>query len=271
LWATYTAGKQVGSGLGDVTVIVPPDYALLMDANRRVFENPILLKEISPGLDALRLSFMAMEDREDHMLERAMPYVGYLKGLRVLFFDRSDINDADLSKVNNLPRLCYINLFLTQINGSCFAHLSTFPELYQLDVPFCHLDQKKIANLAQIRKLRYLDLCRTHMTIVGARSLSKLTGLTRLNLQQNLKFDDQCIKYLQPLKKLTWLDLRRTKVTFEGIKYLQGIKLQQLFVPMACRKKMSEIKAMFPSASIMTETGPEAVTKDDKMIYAPLK
>jgi hypothetical protein len=269
-WYTYRQGVQVGSAQGSVSVTVPPNNILLMDANRRVFENPILLKEVSPGLDALKLSFMSMEDREDHMLERAMGYVENLKTIRAIIFDRSEVTDVEVSKLKNLPHLCYLNFFLTQIDGSCFKNLSAFPELYQLDVPTCHLDQRTIADLAQIRKLRYLDLGRTGMSIVGARSLSKLTTLVRLNLSQNYQFDDACIKNLQPLTKLSWLDVRQTKVTFEGIKYLRGLKFRELMVPACCRKNMREVKAMFPSAEITLEMAPGTPTKEDKLIYGPL-
>jgi hypothetical protein len=270
-WGPYQSGTQVGSAKGNVTVTVPADCALMMDANRRVFENPIVLKEVSPGLGALRMSFMSMEDREDHMVERAMPYVENLKSIRILFFDRSEVTDSEICKVKNLPHLNYINLFLSQINGACFSHLSTFPELYQLDCPCCHIEQKYIASLAQIRKLKYLDLGRTDMNIVGARSLAKLTGLTRLSLSQNFRIDDECMKCLQPLKKLTWLDVRSTSVTFEGLKALSGIKLRYLFFPPRCLKHMQELKVMFPSAILAPDPGPVTLSKDDKMIYAPLK
>jgi hypothetical protein len=216
------------------------------------------------------MSFMSMDDREDHMLERAVPFVENLKGLRGIFFDRSEINDVEVSKLKNLPQLYYLNFFLSHIDGSCFKHLSAFPELSQLDVPYCHLDQKTIADLAQIRKLRYLDLGRTDMTTVGARSLSKLTNLLHLNLAQNPKFDDECLKNVQPLTKLVWLDLRQTKVTFEGIKYLRGLKLYKLFVPASCRKNMREISAMFPSTAITVDTAYGAPTKEDKMMFGPL-
>ena len=270
-WFTYSQGIQVGSAQGNVSITVPPDHVLMMDANRRIFENPILLKEVSPGLDVLRLSFMPMADCEDHMLERAMPFVENLKGLRALFFDRSDASDLEVSKLKSLPHLCYISFFLSRVDGSCFKTLSAFPELYQLDVPCCHIDQKNIAYLAQIRKLKYLDLDRTGMTIVGARSLSKLTTLVRLDLGQNPKLDDECVKCLQPLKKLYWLDLQSTKVTFEGIKYLRDLKLHQLVVPANCRSHMSEIKAMFPSTIIQLEMGHEKIDREDKIIYGPLK
>ena len=270
-WGTYQSGTQVASAIGNVTVTVPADTALMMDANRRVFENPILLREVSPGLDALRMSFMSMEDREDHMVERAMPYIENLKSLHILFFDRSEMTDAEVCKIKNLPHLNYINLFLSQIDGACFSHLSTFPELYQIDCPCCHIDQKNIASLAQVRKLRYLDLGRTDMNIVGARSLSKLTGLERLNISQNFRINDECMKSLSPLKKLTWLDVRSTSVTFEGLKALSGIKLRYLFFPPRCAKHMREIKAMFPSTILASDSGPVNLSKDDKMIYAPLK
>jgi hypothetical protein len=271
-WLTYTnSGKQIGSAQGTITLTIPPGFALVLDANRRVFENPILLKEISPyGIDVLKLSFISMDDREDNMLERAIGYVENLKSLRVLCFDRSEVNDAAILKLKNLPHLVCINLFLSSITGSCFKSFSKFPELYQVDAPFCQLDQSSIDGLAQIPKLKNLDLSRTNMTVVGAKSLAKLTNLARLNLGKNPKFDDACIAYLQPLSKLKSLDLRGTHVTIEGLKSISGIKLQKLCLPTSLRKNMLEITKMFPSTRISVDTLTPP-TKDDQMMYAPLR
>lgn len=271
-WSTYTnSGRQIGSAQGTLTLTVPPGSELMLDANRRVFENPILLKQVSPyGIDVLRLSFISLDDREDHMLERAIDYVDNLKGLRALCFDRSEVNDAAILKLKSLPHLVCMNFFLSSINGTCFKSFTKFPELYQLDVPLCSIDQASMDGLAQIPKLKNLDLGRTHMTVVGAKSLAKLTNLARLNVGSNAKFDDACMVYLKPLTKLKFLDLRSTNITFEGLKSIRGIKLQTLYLPKPLRKNMPEITKMFPSTSVSVDTY-NPPSKEDKTIYAPLR
>jgi hypothetical protein len=59
--------------MGTVNLTVPPQCALMLDANRRVVEDPRLLKQVS-GIDAIRLNFISMEDREDDMCDKAIAY-----------------------------------------------------------------------------------------------------------------------------------------------------------------------------------------------------
>jgi hypothetical protein len=272
-WMIYSQGKQVGGARGDVSLTVPPGSVLMLDVNRRVFENPDLLKEVSPnGIDILRMSFMSMDDSEDHLLENAVPRMANLKGVKALFFDRSEVQDAEMSKVKNLPHLCAINFFLSGINGACFKDLAAFPELYEVDAPFCHINQRNIAGLAQIAKLRILDLSKTHMTLEGAKSLSKLPGLVYLDLCDNPKFDDECVKCLKPLSHLKKLDLHGTMVTMEGLKSLRGIKFSSLLLPARLRKNQKELSAMFPGTGF--EFAGDTIrtpNKEDSTVFAPLR
>jgi hypothetical protein len=268
----YGPGEQVGGAQGDVSLTIPPGYNVVLEANRRLFENPALLKEVSPnGIDLLRLSFTSMDDREDHMLDQAVGYVDNIRGLRVLFFDRSETNDAQVSKLRNLPHLCSINFFWSSIDGSCFAGLSAFPELYEIDAPLCQLDEQKLIGLARIPKLRNLDLGRDHLTLTGAKSLAKLVNLVHLSVGDNPQFDDECVKFLQPLSHLRSLDLRGTKITLDGIKSIRGLHLQSLYLPGRLQKNSQQVKAMLPNTQISyLEPKPPRVSKDDNRIFAPL-
>jgi hypothetical protein len=274
-WAVYGFGEpqQKQGAKGTVSLTVPRGYSLYLDTNRRVFENPLLLEEVSPdGIDILKLSFTSMDDREDHMLEQALEHVNHLTGLRVLCLDRSEVTDKQISKLGKLPHLCCINFFLSSINGSCFKDLSAFPELYEIDVPFCQIDQSNIASLAGIRQLRNLDLRHSDTSLKGARALQKLTGLVRLNLGENLKVDDECANFLRPLVHLKQLDLRGTGITMAGVKPLGGLKLEYLWLPARLQTNLKELTMMFPNAKIYFEGSRYAPpTRDDKKIFAPLR
>jgi hypothetical protein len=273
-WFAYgfDEGQQIRGAQGTVSLTIPPGYSLLVDANRRVFENPSLLDEVSPdGIDVLRLSFTSMDDSEDGMLEQALKHVHKLTGLRALYLDRSEVTDMQLTKLKPLPHLGCINFFLSWINGSCFEYLKAFPELYEIDAPCCQIEQSNIKSLVVIRKLKNLDLRRSNITLEGARAIQKITGLVKLDLADNPKFNDDCVKLLCPLVHLKQLDLRNTEVTIAGVKSMASLKLESLALPARLQPRLKELKLLFPNTKISfagSQNSP--LTRTDKMMFGPL-
>jgi hypothetical protein len=72
--------KAVAIATGQVTVTVPAGQQLMLDASRRIIENPLLLNEFSPdGLDILKMSFIAMDEREEGLCDKALGCIWQIK------------------------------------------------------------------------------------------------------------------------------------------------------------------------------------------------
>ncbi len=271
VWASNALAKPLGNAAGLIKVSVPPGSAIELEPNRRVFDNPALLKEIPhSGVDILRLTFYGMEEGEEKICDRALVYVSGMPNLKALTLDRSDVTDDGLAKLKNLPRLAAINCFFTAINGSCFKKLASLPALTTLGLRNCKIDQKNLIDLSKIAKLKNLSLDNTRLDQSGAKGLGLCTDLVSLSVHGNRHFDDQCIKYLNSLKKLEFLDLRDTAVTVKGISALHGIKLKFMTIPSSWADKKNELQAMFPGTTI-TSRSTGKIGADEKVIFAPLR
>jgi hypothetical protein len=270
-WPSNTRGKVLCGACGDITVTVPGDKLLALDAsNRKIYENPHLLEEISPnGIDALRLSFISMDDQEDDMLARALGCVHHLQGLRALYVDRSEATDKGLAKLKNMPHLACINCFLTGVTGACFKDL---PQLSAIDVTCCNIDPKNLVYLAQMPNLRILNVAQTHLDKIGSHYLAKCAGLVELYVGNNAQFDDGCLQDLVPLRKLQSLGLSGTGITLNGLKILRGRNFKELTLPSSMRTNKTQLESMFPGAQVMFGgNGQGKLSKDDATILAPLR
>ena len=263
---------QVGGAKGTVTLTVPPKTFLGMEANRRVFENPELLNQVSPeGIDALKLSFISLADSEDQLFDNAVEHVNHLTGLKMLAVDRSEATDTGLSKLKGLSKLHTICCFLSSVNGSCFKDLAKLPALCELSVAWCKIDLKNLDYLPSFPKLRVLDISKIHMNEASSIPIGKCSELIDLNVSGNHNFDDKCLRHLTGLKKLQYLDIGDTPVTISGLEGLRGIKLKILKAPYGLSKQLKELQKLFPGAAISYGEAPgRKASKSDQEDFAPL-
>jgi hypothetical protein len=271
-WHFYTIEKQVGGATGTVNLTVPPQCALMLDANRRVAEDPSLLKQVS-GIDAIRLKFVSMEERENDICDKALAYTKYIKGLRLILINQSEATDNGLSQLTDMPDLRVINGSNSGVKGASFKVLANLPSLRELSFKGCHIDQANLVYLSRCPKLEILNLGKTQLGLPGAKFLSKCTGLTELSLYGNSKFDDSCLICLAPLRKLRVLTLfDDTAITIKGLTALRGIKLRQLGLPRGeLERHTVEIKSMFPNAEIVyPNKSVRNVDREDQILFAPL-
>ncbi len=260
----------VAGAMGDVTITVPAGQRVLFEANRRVFENPAYLDQISPvGIDGLKLGMISLADREDDMCDAALAHVAHFQGLTEINLDRSEATDAGVAKLKDVPSLVVISCFLSSIDGRCFKELSTLPALRVLLAPYCQLKAENLKYLGQFPKLQLLNLDWTKLDAAGAKHLSNCSRLEDLSLRGNFRFTDSCLLYIQPLKNLKRLDLRGTSVSIAGVRKLKGIGFNSLCLPAAMQENLVEVKRIFPKVSIFLEEE-RMVDKENKMLYAPL-
>jgi hypothetical protein len=258
--------------VGTVNITVPPQCAVMLEANRRVVDDPSLLKQVS-GIDALKLGFYSMEDREDNMCDKALAYAKSIEGLRIILVNGSDATDNGLSQLTDMPNLESINAKGSLVKGASFKVLPNLPSLRDLSFAVCPIDQSNLVYLGRCPKLEILHLEKTKLRLPGAKFLSKCTGLTELSLSGNPNFDDSCLICLAPLRKLKALNITDTAVTIKGLTALRGLKIRQLDLPREeLERHSSEIKSMFPNARISYSGGPvHKVKHDAKIIFAPLR
>ncbi|MFA6211322.1 MAG: hypothetical protein WCT03_14985 [Candidatus Obscuribacterales bacterium] len=260
----------VAGAMGDVTITVPAGQRVIFEANRRVFENPKYLDQISPvGIDGLKLGMISLADREDDMCDAALAHVVHFQGLTEINVDRSEATDAGLAKLKDVPSLVLISCFLSSIDGRCFKELSTLPNLRALFAPYCQLKPENLRYLGQFPALQFLNLDWTHLGVAGAKYLSLCSRLEDLSVRGNVRFTDSCLLSIPQLKKLKKLDLRGTSVTVSGVRKLKGMELKMLLLPADMRENLVELRKVFPKTAMSTE-GERVVDKQDKMLYAPL-
>jgi hypothetical protein len=264
--------NRVGGAIGTVKVAVPDGYYVMFEANRRVFQNPKVLNEVSPdGIDYLKIGLISMDDSEDQMCNKALSYIGHFASLTTLSVDRSDATDKGLSTIHNLKHLKRMSCFRSEVDGSFFKELADLRQFKELDTSWCMIKPDTLKYLPLIQGLEFLNMGRCGIEISGAHELGKCTGLKGLRVYNNSQFTDDCLKLLCPLKHLEWIDLRDTPVTMKGLRALRGLPLKQLHPPKTLNtvSDLEELKKLFPQAIIKFNS--TEVPADIKRTYAPLR
>ena len=109
---------------------------------------------------------------------------------------KTGLTDGDMSRVNMLRHLQFLNL---QANG---------------------ITDRGLAQLGDLQNLETLWLSNTAVTDDGLTALSKFPGLRDLDLRST-DITDASVEVLSKCRRLDKLDLQMTNVSVEGIKTLQ--------------------------------------------------
>jgi hypothetical protein len=272
IFGSFAAYRQVAKASGTFQVHVPSGQRVLFEANRRVFENPACLDLVSPqGIDILKIGLISLDDSEDGMCDKALEQAVHFQGVQEIDADRSEATDKGIAKLRAIPSLMGISCYSTSINGACFKDLATLPALKALWLSHNVLNQRNLEYLKSFPKLQVLNVDRTHLDLIGTRSLAKCTNLKDLSVRGNQDFGDNCLSLICSLKNLTSLDLRETPVTVAGVKQLRVLKLKKLVLPRALTKNLPELKKLFSQANLSADSSQTTVGEEDKEMYAPLK
>jgi hypothetical protein len=268
----YEKLRQVANAAGDVTIKVPTGSRVLLEANRRIFEDPSCLDKISPaGIDSIKMGFMSMDDREDDMCNKALAHLSRLSSLTSIDIDRSDATDAGVSQLRGCTSLEGLSCCMSAVNGNFFKDLESLKSLKGLWIANCSIDQKAMAYLSHFPNLKELDIERTQLDSSGAKFLARCSSLETLDVRGNAKFDDNCLQFLLPLKNLSGLDLRETPVTMKGLRTLKLPKLRSIGLPHSMSKSLPELRRMFPSARIDVTSPYESNAEEARLYYRPLR
>jgi serine/threonine protein kinase len=116
-----------------------------------------------------------------------------LQSLSMLYLQNTNVGDAGIGHLSDLPELDYVNLVATKVTDKALAPLARLPQLSRLYVSRCSLGDAAVPILRDM-KLTELTLDGTQITFEGLKqlagnsSLRHMTvthlGLTREQLQQ---------------------------------------------------------------------------------------
>jgi hypothetical protein len=294
---TMTPRKDSCPASGKQTIEVSFNQYVCFEPNRRLFDNPKLLGQIDPGIDALFIQCSSVDDSDAGRADRALQYVNLLKGLKELYVDRSDTSDTAILAMPIVSSLHLFSAFLVPLDGSCLKRLAQQPNIRCLMLWDTKMDPANYKYLPDFHKLLYLNLDDDWIGHQALSYVGKCTTLKELSLRWNRKIVDDDLACLSSLKNLEALDLYATKitdkaipllrrithlrelklgetdVTAEGIEALRPLHLKRLTLPnhnysAAQRKKVEQISDEVVWARPPDHAQP--LDKDTEKIFAPI-
>jgi hypothetical protein len=209
------------SPLGEArgTIKVPVNVRICYEPGPKFYQNPQILLKFSPdSIYYMKMPFIAMDDNEMQMSDRAVQFLTHLSGLRVVDFNKSDTTDAGAKKLAGMPNLTGMTAVGCLITGTCFRELSTCPKLEVIRLGSTQVSNESLRFLKNLKNLKRLDLNRAGLTSVGIQHIANFQSLLQLDISANPKITGKDLSKLTVLKKLELLNLRDTNLSLAEIK-----------------------------------------------------
>jgi hypothetical protein len=254
-------------------IVVPAKKYTRFVPSHHFFAHPEIIKTLPPdGVDSLWLAASSLSDQEDGWCDRALSFVGHLKGAIELKLDRSDATDIGAAHAADMPNLQSFSSFLVPLDGSCFKKFASLKYLRSMNLQEDIVKDENLQYLGDILQLEYLDLSKNGISDVGVKSLAKCTHLVSLNLSNNPRITSKSIPTLASLKQLQYLIVYGTSIDAESLLQLKNLPLKVLGLPGDGYAKpyMDKLQKTFPN--IYTSTYSRVKTPDayTRNLYAPL-
>ncbi len=263
---------QVATAKDSVTVTVPPNDIVLLSGNQYAALHPALLNEVSrEGIDALKISFMSMDEREDGICDKALPYASHFSDAIRLDVSASDASDAGVDSIPPMPKLECLWLYRSSVRGSCLKRIGRFSKLREIDLSDCapfHEDDLKY--LAKVHDLVRLELANCLLSKKGVSIATECKNLTFLNLSQNKCVDDSCLPLLLSLKNLHELWLKQTPVTASGLMVLTALNLKAMTLSKShfTVKEKAMLQERFPHVKF--DYSGDKLRGDSRVLLSPI-
>ncbi|MDR3614185.1 MAG: hypothetical protein P4L53_11530 [Candidatus Obscuribacterales bacterium] len=265
-------GNGIGPAQGKLSINVPPDHTIMLDVNPHCLEHPERLKNVNiAGINRLKMSYLAMEDLDHSICDKAMQTLPECKDLVALHIDRSDVTDKGLSSFKSLPSIKYLYASGANLDGSFLKEPQKLKSLEDLNLIFNPLKSANLKYLSALPHLAELVLNQSNLSDSDLSNLAKCTQIKRLYLLGNPKITDKSLPLLRGLTNLEVLDVRGTSITFEGVLSLKTLKLKRLNITVR-RYRPSELEQLtkaFPKAYLNYRG--EGVGEENQVYFAPLK
>jgi len=216
----------------------------------------------------------------DNLTDAGLAKLAPLKSLRNLDISHAKITFAGLARLNTLSDLTKLDVDNLQRGGSTLD-LSGLNNLEELGLNFKHYSEDAfgdadLACLAQLKKLRWLQIGARNFTDKGMAQLAGLTNMERLGIG-GAGLTDEGLKYLANMKKLNHLaiiggfDANKMdyisggKFTDGGLQHLEGLTRLR-FVEIYCDSTFSaaalqRLQRQLPGLFYLRINGRDALTR----------
>jgi hypothetical protein len=218
-----------------------------------------------------KMSYLAMEDLDHSICDKALHTLPEFKDLTALHIDRSDTTDKGLAGFKSVPSVKYLYASGADLDGSIFKESQKLKSVENLNLIFNPLKSENLKYLSALPHLTELVLNQSNHSDSDFSNLAKCTQIKRLYLLSNPKITDKSLPVLQGLTGLQVLDIRGTGITFEGLLTLKNLKLERLNINVRRYrpKEIEQLTKAFPKAYL--DYRGVGVGVDNQIYFAPLK
>jgi hypothetical protein len=214
--------EYLGKACRNLTV--PLDAPLLLKVNYHLIAYPELLSTIPPD------AFVEIDFNRMEFDDSICAPLSKLVSVQRVNFAGTDITDAGLMKLRNLPNLNTLLLESTNVKGAFLASLSHPEKMDFLKFADNPLSIKYLSDLPRFTNLTKLDLCHCKLTNKTLQYVGQMTSVSALRLYKNPQITDEGIKYLKPMNHLRSLYIQDANVTVNGLGELKSLTLENLMV-----------------------------------------
>jgi hypothetical protein len=261
-------------GAAKGTIVVAAGKMVKFIPAAHFYKNPSIVNTMAPdSFDSILVAAVSLDNSEEGMCDRALSYVGHLKGLVELSLDRSEATDKGAMHAAELPNLQRITAQQAALEGKCFKQFAALKQLQSLNLPRNCLKDENLQYLGLLPQLKCLSISHCGISDAGVKYLANCKNLMTLNLENNPKITDQSIKYLLSLKKLRYLRIADTSITAKGVLPLKGLPLIWLNLPSKniSPSQLKDIQKAMPGVGVVATTdGQRHVDEDTEAIFAPM-
>ncbi len=168
-----------------------------------------------------------------------------------------DLKDEDLAFINTLAGLEELSLSKMNCTDALLGHLRWLKKLSKLN--FGELPNLTGTGFAQLEELSALDWIihwKGGATDEGVAAMSKLPGITTLDIQSSLRVTNACIPSLRAMPRLNTLLLTSTSITPDGFAGMPMPKITKLAANGMASMPLSELSAslaaIFPNVEVFS-------------------
>lgn len=151
----------------------------------------------------------------------------------VFFSLKEKVTDEWLPNLKDLKYLESLNLAANEITRDGLVVLRNFPQLRNLDLSQCPIDDAALVEVGKLRELRALNLLHTQVRAEGLEHLSGLTHLVELELGSASPTDESStdelglvendLRHLQQFPRLEKLRLRGISISDAAVTFLEAL------------------------------------------------
>jgi Leucine Rich Repeat (LRR) protein len=138
------------------------------------------------------------------------------------------LTDDVIVNLTAFPKLKDLTIQKTQATDRALETIGTLTDLEILRMSDAHVTDAGVGKLRNLRNLKYLDITNSGLTDESLRHIAGLSRLEILNLQNNNRFSDKGLAYIQGMTNLKGLLLsnlvKGIDITDDGLLYLRNMK-----------------------------------------------